>query len=144
MNREPIVAEGGAGHPLIDYAQWIYGLHALAVVLGLVGTGAIALRFACGLPSIVAVIMNYARREQVRGSWLESHFRWQIRTFWFAWLWILVTLIVSMPLVLVLVGIALAYLGLAAVGIWVIYRIIRGWLALREGQPMPLPPLASP
>jgi uncharacterized membrane protein len=126
---------------LIEYTHWIYGLHSLSVLSALLTTHAVALRFAFGLPSIIAVIMNYARRSETRGTWLESHFRWQIRTFWYAWLWIFVTSIIAMPLLLIGIGFVLGLLGLGLVSLWVIYRIIRGWLALRDGRPMPLPAL---
>src|ERR1017187_629514 len=109
---------------LIEYTHWIYGLHALSVLIGLLTARAVAVRFAFGLPSIIAVIMNYARRSEARGTWLESHFRWQIRTFWFTWLWILVTSILAMPLLIVVVGFLIAMVG----------------VALREARPMPLPP----
>ena len=126
---------------LVDYTHWIYALHSLSVLSALLTTRAVALRFAFGLPSIVAVIMNYARRSETHGTWLESHFRWQIRTFWYAWLWILVSLIIAMPLVLLAgLGFFIGLLGLGLVGLWVIYRIVRGWLSLRDGSPMPLPP----
>ncbi|HXN79793.1 MAG TPA: hypothetical protein VN869_02750 [Steroidobacteraceae bacterium] len=128
---------------LVDYTHWIYALHSLSVLSALLTTRAVALRFAFGLPSIVAVIMNYARRSETHGTWLESHFRWQIRTFWYAWLWILVSLIIAMPLVLLAgLGFFVGLLGLGLVGLWVIYRIVRGWLSLRDGRSMPvLPPL---
>lgn len=122
---------------LIEYAHWIYGLHALSVIVAVLSARSIAVRFAFGLPSVVAVIMNYARRGEARGTWLESHFRWQIRTFWYAWLWILVTSIVTMPLLIIWIGFPLARLGLALTGIWVTYRVARGWLALREGVAIP-------
>jgi uncharacterized membrane protein len=126
---------------LIEYTHWIYGLHSLSVLSALLTTHAVAWRFAVGLPSIIAVIMNYARRSETRGTWIESHFRWQIRTFWFAWLWIIVTLIIAMPLVLLAgLGFLLGLLGFGLVGLWVIYRIVRGWLTLRDGRAMPLPP----
>ncbi|HEY1725401.1 MAG TPA: hypothetical protein VGF89_08260 [Steroidobacteraceae bacterium] len=125
---------------LIEYTHWIYGLHALSVLSAVATTRDIAWRFVVGLPSIIAVIMNYARRSDTRGTWLESHFRWQIRTFWFAWLWIIVTVVVSTPLVLVaFLGVATGILGIALTGLWVIYRIVRGWLTLRDHRAMPLP-----
>jgi uncharacterized membrane protein len=132
-------ASADVNRGLLEYTHWIYGLYSLAVLMALGSTHSIALRFAFGLPSIVAVVMNYARRSEVHGTWLESHFRWQIHTFWYAWLWIIVTTIVAFPLAIVLVGIAIEIVGLAIIGIWVIYRIVRGWLALRAGQPMPIP-----
>jgi uncharacterized membrane protein len=139
MSSEPAV-QVSVSRGLIDYTHCIYALHALSVLTGLLTARAVALRFAFGLPSIIAVIMNYARRSETRGIWLESHFRWQIRTFWYAWLWILVTSILSMPLLILGIGFVLAWLGTGIIGLWVIYRVARGWLALREGRPMPLPP----
>ena len=149
MDAEPNAAAGASGgaptpteshlRGLVEYTHWIYALHSLSVLSALLTTHAVALRFAFGLPSIVAVIMNYARRSETRGTWLESHFRWQIRTFWYAWLWILLSLIIAMPLVLLAgLGFFVGLLGLALVGLWVIYRIVRGWLSLRDGRAMPL------
>jgi uncharacterized membrane protein len=134
----PPIASDSHLRGLVEYTHWIYALHSLSVLSALFTTHAVALRFAFGLPSIIAVIMNYARRSETRGTWLESHFRWQIRTFWFAWLWLLVTSIVAMPLLLIGVGFVLGLLGLGLVGLWVIYRIVRGWLSLRDGRAMPL------
>jgi uncharacterized membrane protein len=127
----PTVDEG-----LITYTHVIYALHALAVFIGITTAATVVASFVCGVPSIVAVIMNYARRSATRGTFLESHFRWQIRTFWFALFWALAILAVSLPLVLILVGIVLLYAGFAALGIWIIYRVVRGWLALRDRRPM--------
>src|SRR5690348_9710637 len=80
---------------LITYTHAIYALHSLAVIIGLTTAASIVGSFVCGIPSIVAVIMNYARRREVRGTFLESHFQWQIRTFWFALLWALIIWSVS-------------------------------------------------
>ncbi len=137
---EPQSAAVADNRGLIQYTNWIYGLHALSVLIGLSTAHNVAMRFAFGLPSIVAVIMNYARRSETRGTWLESHFRWQIRTFWYSWLWIFVTSILAIPLLIVLIGFLVAMIGYALIGLWIIYRVLRGWLALREGRPMPLPP----
>ncbi len=135
----PIESETGFDpqQGLVEYTHWIYGLHALAIVVAAFSARSVALRFAFGLPSIVAVILNYARRAEAQGTWLESHFRWQIRTFWYAWLWIFVTSIVAMPLLIIGVGFLLALLGLAVTGLWVSYRVGRGWLALRERVAIP-------
>ena len=122
---------------LVTYTHVIYALHGLAVLIGLTTFHTIVFSFVGSLPSIIAVIMNYARRSATRGTYLESHFRWQIRTFWFAWLWILVISIAAMPLLIIWVGFLLARLGLALTGLWVVYRVARGWLALRQGKAIP-------
>ena len=83
------------------------------------------------------MILNYARRGEARGTWLESHFDWQIRTFWLALVWVVVTLLIGAPLTLILIGVYLVVLGFAIVGCWVTYRVIRGWLRLRAHQSMP-------
>jgi len=121
---------------LITYTHAIYALHSLAVIIGLTTAATIVGSFVCGIPSIVAVVMNYARRPAVRGTFLESHFKWQIRTFWFALLWALIIWSVSLPLMLVLIGIPLFFAGFVALAIWIIYRVARGWMALRDRRPM--------
>jgi uncharacterized membrane protein len=135
---EPMPATSTPSPQLVQYTHWIYGLHALSVALGIFTAASIVGMFVFGWPSIIAVIMNYVRRSETAGTWLESHFRWQIRTFWFALLWGAVTSIISAPLVLALgLGIITWMIGFLAVGIWVVYRVARGWLALRDGQPVP-------
>jgi uncharacterized membrane protein len=129
----PVSAEAPhVDESLVTYTHVIYALHALAVLIGITTFHTIVGSFIGGLPSIVAVIMNYARRSATRGTYLESHFRWQIRTFWYAVLWAVVCGLV----LLTFIGIPLAILGLAALGIWIAYRVIRGWLALRDHRPM--------
>ena len=121
---------------LVSYTHAIYALHTLSVLIGLTSPATIVGSFVFGLPSILAVILNYARRSEVRGTYLEAHFRWQIRTFWFALLWMCVAAVVSLPLVFALgLGIFTFFLAAAVVGAWVIYRVVRGWLALRDARP---------
>lgn len=86
------------------------------------------LAFVIGITALVAVIMNYVKRDDMRGTWLASHFRWQIRTFWYALLWMCV------GFVLTWVGIGVVVL--IANGVWVIYRIVRGVLNLLDNKPM--------
>ena len=121
---------------LISYTHIIYALHSLSVLIGLTSAVTIVGSFVFGLPSIIAVIMNYARQSDVRGTFLESRFRWQIRTFWFALLWVIAILALSLPLMLVFIGFVTLWIGFVLLGIWVIYRIIRGWLALRDHRPV--------
>jgi uncharacterized membrane protein len=117
---------------LITVTNVTYGLHALGLAIGAFGASTIVGAFVFGWPSIVAVIINYVKRADARGTWLESHFTWQIRTFWFALLWTCVVGIVGAILLIVIVGIAVWMIGLFVLGIWAIYRIAYGWLRLRE------------
>lgn len=132
------VRTGDLGN-LVTLTHLIYALHAFAVVTGVVGSATIIGSFVASLPSIVAVVLNYLKRSAVRGTWLESHFRWQIRTFWFALLWI----VIAVFLVVSLIGIPFALALVAGAGLWVVYRVARGWWNLldRSGMPMPPPPL---
>ncbi|WP_018988328.1 DUF4870 family protein [Aromatoleum toluclasticum] len=120
---------------LVTLAHIIYALHAFAVVTGVLGSATIIGSFVASLPSILAVVLNYMKRGAVRGTWLESHFRWQIRTFWFALLWILV----AAAMVVTLIGIPFAFVLLAGAGLWIAYRVIRGWLNLLDRSTMPMP-----
>src|SRR3954454_17332944 len=115
---------------LIRWTQFIYGLHAFSLLTGIVGAATIVGAFLTGWPSIIAVILNYVKRSDVRGTWLESHFRWPIRTFWFGLLW--VALCGAFVIVTLGIGILIAWLPLVIVSVWFIYRIVRGWLALKD------------
>ena len=87
---------GGNAHQadaLITWTKVIYALHTFSLVTGIIGTATIVGAFLTGWPSIIAVILNYVKRREVRDTWLESHFRWQIRTFWFGLLWIVLCLV---------------------------------------------------
>jgi uncharacterized membrane protein len=121
---------------LVTYTNIIYALHAVSALIGLTSGVTVVGSFLFGLPSIVAVIMNYVRRSAVQGTYLDSHFRWQIRTFWFALLMSIIVWVISLPLMLAIIGFGTLWLGLALISIWLIYRIARGWLALRDGRAM--------
>jgi uncharacterized membrane protein len=122
---------------LVSYTHWMYALHALAALIGITTAAFIATAFVFSIPSIIAVIMNYVKRGEVRGTWLDSHFSWQLRTFWWAALWILVVVVISTPLILLLgLGLLTMWLGISLVGLWILYRVLRGWLALKDGRPI--------
>lgn len=146
-------------HPQTGYTHVMYALHALAGFIGVTSGATVVGAFVFGLPSIIALLMNYARRDAVRGSWLETHFLWQSRTFWSALLMLVV--IIAIALLLSLFGLASlvttpltgpagaagagigfggAWLtltvGAFVTGLWILYRVIRGWLALRDGRSM--------
>jgi uncharacterized membrane protein len=118
---------------LVTLTYVIYGLHAFSAVTGLTTSVLIVTAFLFGWPSIIAVILNYVKRSDVRGTWLDSHFSWQIRTFWYSLLW----LVVGAVLFVTVVGIPVAYVIWWVTGVWVLYRIIRGALALSSERPMP-------
>jgi uncharacterized membrane protein len=123
-------------HPAVGITHVIYALHALSLLTGILGVATVVGAFLLGWPSIIAVIINYVKRRDVQGTWLESHFRWQIRTFWFGLLWVvLCTLFVVFTLGL---GLIVVWMPIGILTIWFIYRIARGWLALNNGQPMPI------
>ena len=94
----------------------VYGLQVLSVFVG--------------VTAIVGIIINYVKRDDAVGTLYESHFDWQIRTFWWGLLWA----VVGGLLTLVVVGIAV----LLADAVWIIYRIVKGWLSLAENKPLPV------
>ena len=130
----PSAASQDYSQSLLGWTHLIYALHAFSLITGIIGTATIVGAFLTGWPSIIAVILNYVKRNDARGTWLESHFRWQIRTFWFGLLWVSLC---GLFIVLTLgIGILIAWFPLALVAVWFIYRIVRGWMALRDRRPM--------
>ena len=126
-----------ASADLVRYTHWIYGLHTLAVIIGFFGSGSITGKFAFSAPSFIAVVMNYARREESTGTWVESHFVWKIRTYWFAWFWIIIATLFAMPLAVLGAGWLFRSPIFVFVSIWITYRVWRGWTALQRGQLVP-------
>jgi len=119
---------------LVTWTNMIYLLHAFSLLTGILGAATVIGAFLIGWPSIIAVILNYLKRGEARGTWLESHFRWQIRTFWFGLLWVcLCGLFIVGTLG---IGIIVAWIPLVFITTWFIYRIARGWLALNDRRPM--------
>ena len=113
-------------------ANLVYALHTFAIIAGVIGTATVVGSFVGSIPSIVAVILNYVKRRDARGTWAESHYRWQIRTFWFALLWITVAFALVFTLVFIPISIGIA----VTTTLWVVYRIGKGWLRLRDHAPM--------
>ena len=121
---------------LITTLHVTYALHAVGLAIGAFGASTVVGTFIFGWPSIIAVIINYVKRGDARGTWLESHFTWQVRTFWYAMLWAAVVFLVGLPLTLLIVGFAIWAVGLFALGIWAIYRIAMGWSRLNARRPV--------
>ncbi len=114
MNIQPAPGDSPTASKDNSLGNITYGLYAGAILFGVL--------------AIAAVIIDYLKQDEVRGTLLESHFRWQIRTFWFALLWAAI----GGLLWIVVVG----WFILAADAIWYIYRIVKGWLRLSEGKPV--------
>ena len=126
-----------AGQPtenMVTLTHLIYALHAFAVFTGVAGSATIVGSFVASLPSIVAVILNYWKQGAVRGTWLESHFRWQIRTFWFAVLWIALAVLMFITII----GLPFALALIVIAGLWVAYRVVRGWWTLIQRGTLPV------
>jgi uncharacterized membrane protein len=132
---ESQIVERAPSEGLVTLTHVLYGLHGFSALMGMLGPALVVTAFLTGWPSIIAVIINYVKRGDTRGTWLESHFRWQIRTFWFAVLWVLIAAV----LFVTVIGIPIAWVLALLLGLWVLYRIIRGWIALGSGRAMPLP-----
>src|SRR5262245_17417690 len=131
-------ASATAGAPregLVTLTHAIYALHAFSAITGLIGAASIIGAFLTGCPSIIAVILNYVKRSDVDGTYLESHFSWQIRTFWYAFAWVMLAFVLAVTII----GLPFTVAIFVAISLWILYRIVRGWLALLDGKPAPIP-----
>ncbi|MBC7183833.1 MAG: hypothetical protein H5U30_09735 [Marinobacter sp.] len=99
--------------PARNLAVVVYILQALSFFVG-------------GITGLVGVIINYVKLDDVRNTWVERHFRWQIRTFWIGLLWTVIG-VVTTPLII-------GWFILLGISIWIIYRIVKGALALNDGK----------
>jgi uncharacterized membrane protein len=89
-----------------------------------------AFSYFAGITAIIGIVINYIKLEEVAGTWLESHFRWQMRTFWFGLLWA----VVGIATLFILIGFVILFANC----IWIIYRVIKGWLYFNDNKPMPV------
>ncbi len=119
---------------LITVTHVVYALHAFSVITSISSAAFIVTAFLLGWPSIIGVIISYVKRGEAKGTFLDSHFSWQIRTFWWALLWVVIGGLLNITIIGALIGIPL----LIVVGLWVLYRIVRGWLALLSRKAMPM------
>jgi uncharacterized membrane protein len=114
MSEPNVVPDGERISSLTNLIQVVYILYALS--------------YFTGVTAIVGIIIDYVKRDEAAGTWLESHFRWQIRTFWFGLLWALI----GAATFFLLIGIAILFANFC----WIIYRIVKGWLNLNDNKPM--------
>jgi len=120
----------------VTIAHVVYALHAVSLCIGAWTAATVVGSFLFGWPSILAVILNYVARSGAEGTWLESHFHWQIRTFWLSALWVVLIAVLSAPLLLVLIGFATWAVGCFLLGIWASIRIAKGWWRLKNAESM--------
>ena len=120
---------------MVTLAYIIYALHGFSAITGVMTSALVVTAFLTGWPSIIAVILSYAKRNEVQGTYLESHFEWMITTFWYA----LAALIVAGAIAITIVLIPLSIIIVIFTGLWVLYRIARGVLNLLEEEPLPMP-----
>ena len=126
------VPVGAPSSSLVTLTHVIYALHGFSALMGLLTPALIVTSFLAGWPSIIGVIINLVKRNEARGTYLDSHFSWQIRTFFYALLWVVVMGLLAVTII----GIPFAWVLAIVVGIWVLYRIVRGWLALIDRKPI--------
>ncbi len=111
--------------PETGTAQILYALHLVAP-------------FTAWLLAVAAIVIGMAARDRVRGTWVDSHYSWLSRTFWWGLLWIFVLAAATVIMVLTVILIPLAWLAWAVLFLWYIYRVIRGWILLNDRKPAPL------
>jgi uncharacterized membrane protein len=114
-----------------------YALFAIAAVLEILGRGLASPAPLLTLIGIIGVIVCYVKRDDARTTWVASHFTWLIRTFWWSLLWTVIGIAILFTLGLILVGIPIAMGIWFASAIWVIYRVVRGYLLFKESKPIP-------
>ena len=135
MMQEPQRYEPSAG--TLAAVHVVYALHSLSILIGLFAFGAsIVGAFIFSWPSVLAVVLNYIFRGDACGTYLETHFSWQIRTFWYAFAFACLVGLVGFILSFIYVGIAIWFVGFFVMSLWVGYRIIRGALRLWNGKPV--------
>ena len=115
----------------------VYLLFGIAAVVALAAHGMMVGAPLLTIIGIVAVIIAYVKRDDARGTWAESHLTWLIRTFWWSFLWNLIGWLMFVVLGIVLIGIPIAIAIWVVTTIWVIYRLIRGYLYFKDSKPIP-------
>lgn len=131
------VPPGGPSPGLISTTLVIYALFGFATVAGLASSGFPLIAPLVGVVGIIAIILLYVKRDDAAGTWLASHYRWLIRTFWFSLLWGMVGAMIFVLLAIILIGLVIGYVIWVATTIWVLYRLIRGYMLFNASQPVP-------
>jgi uncharacterized membrane protein len=133
----PPVANGAPSPGLISMTLVIYALFGVAAIAGLASSGFPLIAPLMGIVGIIAIILAYVKRADAAGTWLASHYRWLIRTFWFSLLWGIVGAVIFVVFAIILIGLVVGYAIWVATTIWVLYRLIRGYVLFNASQPVP-------
>ena len=121
----------------ITAALIVYLCYGIAAIGGVIWYGLVMFAPLFAIAGIVGIVIAYVKRGEAQGTWLASHFDWLIATFWWSLLWSLIVGVVGGILLIVLIGFLILPVGLAIVSIWVIYRVVRGYLAFQKSEPLP-------
>jgi len=130
-------ASGTPSSSLISMTLLVYALLGVAAVVGLVSSGFPLIAPLTGIVGIVGIILAYVKRSEATDTWLESHYRWLIRTFWYSLLWGAIGAVVFVVLAIIIVGLFIGYLIWVATTIWVLYRLVRGYMLFNASKPIP-------
>lgn len=122
---------------LISMTLVVYAFFGFSAVVGLLSSGFPLIAPLCGIVGIIGIILAYVKRGEATGTWLASHYRWLIRTFWFSLLWGCIGAIIFVLLAIILIGLVIGYVIWVATTIWVLYRLIRGYVLFKDSQPVP-------
>ncbi len=132
----PQSTSGGSNVP-VTAGVIAYALFAISAIVALASTGLPLIAPLTGLLGIVGVVVCYVKRGEAQGTWVASHFTWLIRTFWWSLLWAILGWVILLVLLIVLIGIPIAYAIWFCAGIWVIYRVVRGYLLFKDSKAIP-------
>lgn len=133
----PGVASNAPSASLISTTLVVYALFGVAAVGGLASSGFPLIAPLMGIVGIIAIILAYVKRGEAAGTWLASHYRWLIRTFWFSLLWGIVGGIIFVLLAIIVIGLIIGYVIWVVTTIWVLYRLVRGYVLFKDSQPIP-------
>jgi uncharacterized membrane protein len=130
-------AASSGRQPPVTSILIVYVLYAVAAVMALIAHGFPVIAPLFGIVGIIAIIFAYVKRDDAQGTWLASHVRWLIRTFWFSLLWAAIGGLIIVTLGLILIGIPIAFLVWIVDTLWVFYRLIRGIVLFKDNRPVP-------
>ncbi len=128
----PQSTSGGAGVPVTS-GVLAYALFAIAAIVAIASHGLPLMGPLVGVLGIAGIVVCYVKRGDAAGTWVASHFTWLIRTFWWSLLWA----VVGIVLFVTLIGIPFAIALWLATDVWVIYRLVRGYLAYKDSKAVP-------